>query len=146
MAETGARNDPYRAFNYLVSIDGTDVAGFSEAGGLTFDTDPVEYRNGNHPENHVTKLSGLSKFANITLKRGITQDDQLWIWYRDVLNGTIERRSGSITLRDELRNDVLRWEFQEGWISKWEGPAFNATGNEVAIESIEICVERVELV
>lgn len=143
---TVERSDPYRSYNYLVEIDGAASAGFSEASGLTFDVDPVDYREGTDPQLHVRKLTGLRKFSNIMLKRGITQNRELWDWYRDVLNGVVERRNGSITLHDEEYNAVLRWEFSEGWICKWEGPAMNASGNDVAIESIEICVERVELV
>jgi phage tail-like protein len=48
-------------------------------------------------------------------------------------------------LQDEQHNDVLRWQFQNGWICKWEGATMNATSNDVAIESIEIVHERLEL-
>lgn len=142
---TGDRNDPYRGFNFRVEIDNTAVAAFSEASGLTFDVDPVEYREGTDLPLHVRKLTGLRKFANIALKRGFTDNKDLWEWYKAVLNGTVERRDGAVVLMDEDRKDVLRWNFTEGWICKWEGPAMNATANDVAIESIEICVERVEL-
>ncbi len=142
---TGDRNDPYRGFNFRVEIDNTAVAAFSEASGLTFDVDPVEYREGTEKQLHVRKLTGLRKFANIALKRGFTDNKELWEWYKEVLNGTVERRDGAVVLVDEDSADVLRWNFEEGWICKWEGPAMNATSNDVAIESIEICVERVEL-
>ncbi len=143
----GDRNDPFRGYNFIVEIDNTNVAGFSEASGLTFDTDPVEYREGNEQTLHVRKLTGLRKFANINLKRGFTDNRELWNWYKDVLNGVLDiRRNGAIILRDEAHNDVLRWNFEQGWICKWEGPTFNATNNDVVIENIEICVERVELV
>ena len=146
MPTTGERNDPYRGYNFEVEIDNTSVAGFRECSGLTFDTEPVEYREGTDPQLHVRKLTGLRKFANIMLKRGFTDNAELWNWYKDVLNGVVERRNGAIILKDEERNPKLRWEFSEGWICKWEGPQFNATGSDVVIESIEICVERVELV
>lgn len=142
---TGERIDPYRGFNFKVQIDNTDVAAFSEASGLTFDVDPVEYREGTDLPLHVRKLTGLRKFANIALKRGFTDNRELWDWYKAVLNGTVERRDGAVILLDEDRNEVLRWNFEGGWICKWEGPSMNATANDVAIESIEICVERVEL-
>ena len=142
---TGERIDPYRGFNFKVQIDNTDVAAFSEASGLTFDVDPVEYREGTDLPLHVRKLTGLRKFANIALKRGFTDNKELWDWYKAVLNGTVERRDGAVILLDEDRNEVLRWNFEGGWICKWEGPSMNATANDVAIESIEICVERVEL-
>ena len=140
------RNDPYRGYNYVVEIDGVASAGFTEASGMTFDVDSVDYREGTDRQLHVRKLTGLRKFSNIMLKRGITQNRELWDWYRQVLNGDVQRRNGAITLRDEEYVDQLRWEFSEGWIAKWEGPALNASGNDVAIESIEIIVERVELV
>lgn len=142
----GERNDPYRGFNFRVEIDDVNVAVFSEASGLTFDVDPVDYREGTDQGLYVRKLTGLRKFANIVLKRGFTQNRELWDWYLSVLNGITERRNGAIVLQDEDHQDQLRWEFQEGWICKWEGPALNATSNDVAIESIEICIERVELV
>jgi phage tail-like protein len=142
---TADRVDPYRGFNFRIEIGGTSVAAFREATGLTFTTDPVEYREGTDPENHVRKLPGLTKYGNLGFKRGITPNRDLWNWYRAIVNGQSDRRSGAIVLQDEERNDVARWTFSEGWICKWEGPAMNATANEVAIESIEICVEKVEL-
>jgi phage tail-like protein len=145
---TGDRNDPYRGFNFRIEIDNTTgaVAGFREASGLSFTTDPVEYREGNEAALHVRKLFGLRKYANIMLKRGFTANRELWNWYRNVVNGVADRRGGAIVLRDEEHNDILRWNFTAGWICKWEGASFNATTNEVALESIEICVESVELV
>jgi phage tail-like protein len=146
MAQTGKRTDPYRGFNFEVQIDNTSVGGFRECGGLSFTTDPVEYREGTDVPLHVRKLTGLRKFANITLKRGITQNVELWTWYKNILNGKEDKRNGAIVLHDEQHNPVVRWNFENGWITKWEGPAVNATSNDVALESIEIAVERVELV
>ena len=94
----------------------------------------------------VRKLPGLRKYSNITLKRGFTQDKELWQWRKTTIDGLTERRSGSIVLLDEARNEVLRWNFREGWIIKWEGPALKATANETAIESLEIVHEGLELV
>jgi len=145
---TGERVDPFRGFNFRVEITGTGpaVAAFREASGLVFTVDPVEYRDGNSRDLHPVKLFGLRKYSNIMLKRGFTLNRELWVWYRNVVNGVADRRNGSVILLDEEHNDVVRWNFREGWICKWEGAAMNATQNEVAIESIEICVERVELV
>jgi phage tail-like protein len=139
------RKDPYRGFNFAVEIQKTAVAGFRECGGLSFTTDAVDYREGNEVHLHVRKLRGLSKFPPITMKRGFTDNKDLWEWYLAVLNGKNDRRNGAIVLRDEQQQPVIRWEFINAWICKWEGPAMNATTNDVAIESIEICVERIEL-
>src|SRR5579872_2038025 len=142
---TGQRIDPFRGFNFRVEIDNTAVAGFREAGGLTMTTDAVDYREGNEMSLHVRKLTGLRKFTNITLKRGYTTNEDLWKWYKNVLNGITDRRNGAIILQVEQHNDVLRWQFENGFICKWEGPAMNATSNDVAVESIEICAEQVTL-
>lgn len=142
---TGDRVDPFRGFNFRVELGGTSVAAFREATGLSFTIDPVEYREGTDHDLHVRKLFGLRKYANIGLKRGMTANRDLWTWYSNIVGGQADRRSGAVILQDEEHNEVARWTFQQGWICKWEGPAMNATANEVAIESIEICVERVDL-
>jgi phage tail-like protein len=142
---TAQRKDPVRGFNFEVQIDNTPVASFREVGGLSFTTDPVEYREGTDKPLHVRKLTGLRKFANLTFKRGFTPNQDLWKWYKNVLNGVEDRRNGAIILKDELHAPVLRWNFENAWITKWEGPGLNATSNDVAIETMELAVERVEL-
>ena len=145
---TAQRNDPYKGFNFRIELADTSeaVAGFREVSGLTFTVEPVEYREGTDRVLHPRKLTGLRKFSNLTLKRGITTNNELRNWYRDVLNGRPNiRRNGAIILLDEEGRPVMRWNFFEGWICNWTGPTLNATANEVAIESIEIAVERVEM-
>jgi phage tail-like protein len=142
---TGDRVDPYAQYNFLVEIDGTTSAGFTEAGGLDTEQDIIEYREGADTATK-RKLPGLRKYSNITLKRGFTADKQLWFWRKTTIDGATERRSGAIILLDEGRNEVLRWNFVAGWISKWQGPGLNAGTNEAAIESLEIAHEGLELV
>lgn len=140
---TGARNDPYAIFNFIVEIDGVTTAGFSEASGLDTETDIISYRTGDH-ENTMVKLPGLKKYPNITLKRGYTADAALWDWRKQVMDGQTQRKSGSVTLHDESNKPVLRWTFKEGWPSKLTGPGLNARNNEVAIETLEIAHEGLD--
>ena len=145
MAQTGDRNDPYAAFNFLVEIDGVVQAGFSECSGLTTETDAIEYRTGAE-DITVRKLPGKRKYTNISLKRGYTPDGRdLWAWRKSVMEGRTQRKGGTISLLDESRKVALTWEFSEGWPSKWAGPAFNAKNNDIAIEEMEICVEGLAL-
>lgn len=141
---TGERRDPFAGFNFLVEIDGITRAAFSECSGLSTDTDPIEYRDGSD-DISVRKVPGLKKFANLSLKRGMTKDLELWNWRKKVLDGATERKAGSIVLLDEARQPALRWNFKEGWPTKWEGPSMNSTGNEAAIETLEIAHEGIEL-
>ena len=92
----------------------------------------------------MRKLPGLTKYTNITLKWGLTDSRELYDWYRDVVNGKIERKSGSIILLDLEGNEKVRWNFFEAWPTKWDGPDFTAKGNDVAIETLELAHERVE--
>jgi phage tail-like protein len=138
---TGRRVDPYRGARFLVEIDGITQAGFQEVSGLDVTVDPVEYREGSDPA-HTRKLPGLTKYANVTLKRGITDSDELWKWHQTVVEGNPERRNGSIVLLDDTGAERLRWNFFNAWPSKWTGPAFNATTAAVAIETLELTQEE----
>jgi len=142
---TGDRLDPFAQFNFLVEIDGVTRAGFTEASGLTTEQDVIEYREGNEVA-RARKLPGLTKYSNITLKRGLVGDTELWTWRKTTLDGQTERRAGAIVLMDEGRQEVMRWNFADGWVCKWEGPTLNSKANEVALETLEICHEGLELV
>ena len=130
--------DPYRSFNFLVEIDGITEAGFQECSGLDITVDPVEYREGTDPP-HMRKLTGLNKYSPVTLKRGITDSAALWDWHQTIATGRTQRRNVSIVLLNEAREEKWRWNLRNAWPSKWTGPSFNASSNEVAVETLEIC-------
>src|SRR5512138_1409285 len=135
------RVDPYRGFNFLVEIDGITQAGFQECSGLDSQTASVDYREGGDP-NHMRKLTGLNSFMPISLKRGITDSDELWRWRLTAVDGKAERRNGSVVLLDEKGTEKVRWNFSNAWASKWTGPAFSSTGNAIAVETLEIMHEE----
>ncbi len=138
---TGERRDPFRSFNFEVRIDGIDTLAFSECSGLMAEGDGVDYREGTDLPLNVRKLVGLRKYSNLTLKRGYTRDLALWQWYVNISNGLPDRRNVTITLRNEQRQPVMRWHAENAWINKIEAPSFKATGNEVAVESVELIHE-----
>lgn len=141
----GDRLDPYAQFNFLIEIDGITRGAFTEASGLAAEQEIIDYREGNE-DTVVRKLPGLKTFTKIMLKRGWTQDAELWLWRKTAIDGKVERKAGAIIVLDEAREEALRFQFKEGWICKWEGPQLNSTTNEAAIESIEICHEGLEMV
>ena len=144
------REDPYGGYNFIVTINGVSNDGkmakgsFTEASGLEVEVAPIEYRNGSE-DITVRKLPGLKKFTNITLKRGITGDIEFWNWIRTAMKGQILRAEGSVVLQDENQQEVMRWNFRRGWPCKHTGPGLNATNNEIAMETLEICHEGLEL-
>lgn len=143
MPQTGQRVDPYLNFNFLVEIDGISRAAFQEASGFDSTIDVVEHREGG--ENTTPrKLPGMTKYSNIVLKRGITDDVELYQWHRQTVQGNVQRRNGSIVLLDRQGVEQARWNFVNAWPTKWDGPDFNAEGNDVAIETFELAHEGLE--
>jgi len=144
------REDPYSSANFAVVItgvfdDGNSVRGsFAEVSGLDVTISPIEYRNGSD-DTTVRKIPGLRKFSNITLKRGVMGDLGFWTWIKSVLDGQVQRVDGTITLLDESRSAVMQWHFRRGWPCRWTGPTLNAAKNEVAIETLEICHEGLDV-
>jgi len=139
----GQRVDPYRNFNFLVEIDGVTQAGFSECSGFSANNDPIEYREGGMAT-AVRKLPGLTKFSNIVLKWGLTDSREIYDWFLAVTKGIIQRKNGSIVLLDLDGTEKVRWNFFNGWPTKFDHPDFNAKGTDVAVETLEIAVERLE--
>ncbi len=139
---TGERDDPFRGYNFRVEIDNTTIAGFSECSGLSAEGEAVDYREGTDVLQSVRKLPALRSYMNLTLKRGITQTDELFQWYANVANGVNDRRNATIILMNESREDVMRWNVENAFVNKYEGPSLNATGNDIAIETVELVHER----
>jgi phage tail-like protein len=144
MAQTGQRVDPYGNYNFLVEIDGIARAGFHEVTGLDSTIDVIEYREGGE-NTALRKLPGMTKYSNIVLKWGLTDDAELYKWHRDAVRGNVQRKNGSIVLLDRQGQEKVRWNFVNGWPTKWKGADFNATSKDAAIESLEIAHEGVEL-
>ena len=134
------RQDPYRQFRFR--IEGIDQAGFSEVSFADTTTDPVEYREGDELP-IFRKLSGLTKYGNITLKWGITDSMVLYNWRQQVIDTGAEgaRKDVSIILIDEAGADKARWDITRAWPSKYDPPDFSGKGNEAAIETLELVHE-----
>lgn len=139
------RQDPFRSFNFRLEIDDTPVAAFSEVTGLQSDGEVADYRTGMDVPLNARRLPGLRKYGPISLKRGMLADSTLWDWYRNIATGKPDRRNGSVILMNEQREDVLRWNFESGWPNSISASDLRASGNEVAVETIELVVESIVL-
>lgn len=140
------QNDPYANFNFLLEIGGITRAGFAECTGLNAEANVIEYREGTESFLTPRKLPGLEKYGNVTLKHGVSQDQELFDWHKTAFDGDIRREQNmSIVLLDERRQEAKRWNLREAWPVKWVGPDLKANANEIAFESIELCHEGVEV-
>lgn len=131
------REDPYLSFRFLVEIQGLVVGGFSEVAGLQANTEVEEIKEGG-VNDFVHKLPKITKYPNITLKRGITDLDALWNWHQDIVNGKVERKTVFIILMDSEGNEKWRWSFEHAYPVKWTGPDLKADGSTVGVEALEL--------
>ena len=139
----------YGNYNFLLEISGitgdskTIVGGFKTLSGMDSETEVVEFKQGN--DKVVRKKPGRTTYANISLERGFTATDDLWQWRKNIEDGLIDRRSGSIIILDnDGETEVARYNFYEGWPCKWFVPDMDSDQSGMAIEKIEIAVEKVE--
>lgn len=134
-------NYPLPKFHFQVEWGGANI-GFTEASGLDFETEVIEYRHGASREYFKTKMPGMQKFGNITLKRGTFQgDNDFYNWFNTVKLNTIERRDLTISLLNENHEPVVVWQVKNAWPVKVQSTDLKADGNEVAIETLELAHE-----
>jgi phage tail-like protein len=140
-----ATNYPLVKFHFQVEWGGTKI-GFTEVSGLDVETEVVEYRHGASPEYSKVKMPGMQKYANITLKRGtFATDNEYYKWWNTVKLNTIERRDITISLLNEEHEPVISWKVKNAWPTKVQSTDLKADGNEVAIESMEIVHEGLNI-
>jgi phage tail-like protein len=128
--------DPYGGFRFRVEILGLQVGGFTEVSGLDREVTLEDFREGG-VNDHTHKLATVTKYQNLTLKRGIADALELWQWQQDVVNGKIERRQVTIVLIDVSGRDTWRWVVEKAYPVKWSGASLNAKTNEVFVETVE---------
>ena len=153
------RTDPLTGFNFYVTLVDTSnlvgtlisaafdywVAGFSECSGLDATVEMFDIKEGG-VNDYIHKFGGRASYSNITLKHGVIfHFDDLWKWHHDWVKGKGKRKDGLIVLQDEARQPAKVWRFVRGIPVKWTGPVFNGTQSSVAIESLDIAHEGLEL-
>lgn len=159
----GPRKDPTGAFRFVLELGFLEVAGFSECTGLQLETSVFEYAEGGR-NSHMLQFPERGAVGNVTLKRGIISKagaDALFNWHQDVMQGTFSedknpnRRPGdpdsdidrqvAIVLQDASGSEVRRWRLKRPLPVKWTGPDLKALASELAMETLELACEGVEL-
>jgi len=131
---------PHGSFRYKLEIDGLEAGGFSEVSGFDATVEVKEYREGDMPQT-PSKVPGLKKYGNITLKKGLADSKVLYDWITEGVNGEVNRKTITITLLDQVEEAVASWQVINAWPTKYTAPSFNATSSEVSIETLEIAHE-----
>jgi phage tail-like protein len=150
------RKNPYAAFNFVVNVDGNDIAGFMEVSGLDAGNAVIEYREGRDQSGNdgafLRKQPGIEAYPNVMMRRGITGSTALWDLRKAIRTAKdgptvkpAKMPNWTIVLQDEAHQPVVTWTLENAWIAKLSGPSLNSKSNEIAIESIEVVCERIEI-
>jgi phage tail-like protein len=129
---------------FVLEIDGCELGSFKKVSGIESETETIEFKEATK-DGHmiIRKQPGAMKWSDITLERRIDASRQLWEWRKQVIDGDVDqaRRHGSIVAKDSKMKEVARWNFENGWPSKWSGADFDASANDVATETVVITHE-----
>lgn len=144
---------PIPKFHFQVEWGDDFRIGFTEVSGLDFETEVIEYREGNSKKYNKTKQPGLTKFSNITLKRGTFEGDfdyykewrKTYFFQEGNKTGSQYRRTVTIKLLNENHEPIIVWKVQNAFPSKVQSTDLKADGNEVAIETMELVHEGLEI-
>ena len=126
---------------FALELEGIELARFTGCSGLSWTTEVVEYQDSVGGKIIIRKRPGRTKFDDIVLKRGLSADASLIDWHKKVLDGTVERTNGSIVIYDAAGTEVGRWNFENGWPSKWSASDLDAGSDDVMIEEMTITHE-----
>lgn len=143
------REDPLIGFHFAIDLQDAVKGFFTECSGLGSEQEVIEHKVVTEKGQEVVlKLPGRLKWENITLKRGITSNLDIWKWRKDVEDGKVEeaRKSGSIIMFDQKLKEIARWNFERAWPVKVSGPQVKADSNEIGIEELTIAHEYIERV
>lgn len=142
MSNNSRQFDHYAGTLFRVEIEGVTQGAFTAVEGLDISVDVINFADG---DNMIArKRPGRARYGNIVLKRGYVNTTELWDWFKAVLDGSIERKAGSIILLADDTSEVLRYNFFEGWPCRWKSFNLNAAVSHVFVEELEIAVEKIE--
>ncbi|MCX2494513.1 phage tail protein [Pedobacter sp. PF22-3] len=150
MADDGSAQGatwPLPKFRFEVDL-GTELkgVGFQEVSGMDVENQVIEYRKSNSPLFSTEKMPGLVKYGNVTMKRGIfVNDNVFWDWHAEIKMNLIKRRTVLIKLLDESGNVTMQWQLDNAWPTKISSTDLKSEGNEVAIDTLEIAHEQLTI-
>lgn len=138
---------PLPKFHFQVDWGEGNAIGFTEVSGLDVEIEPIPYRHGASPAYHKTQQPGLTKYSNITCKRGTFKGDNKYFewWKKNFLFNNAERRDLVISLLNDDHEPIITWKVASAWPIKIQSTDLKADGNEIGIESMELVHEGLEI-
>jgi phage tail-like protein len=134
---------PIPVWKYQVTVDGDDYF-FSEISGITQTNETITYRDGKN----TMYMPGMDTPVELSLKKGIIKgDSKLTDWIFNTKMNTIDKRDITISLLDQedLATQLVTWTVTNAFPKKLDAPSFNATSNEIAIESLDLMADSLAI-
>jgi len=139
------REDPLVAFKFGLEIEGKLSGFFTTVGGIGSESEVVEHKitNPDTGETIIQKIPGRLTWTEVTLKRGVTSNIDVWAWRQSVVEGKIDdaRTNCSIIAYNQGNEEIARWNFESAWPSKVTGPEMDSGSQDYMIEEIVIVHE-----
>lgn len=139
-----ANRDPLVGFHYAIEVQGVVTGYFTECSGIGSEHELIEHKVVDEKgRESILKVPGRLKWQDVTLKRGITNNMDIWDWREEVVQGHVDdaRHNGSIVMFNQALEEVARWNFVNGWPLKVSGPSMKSDSNEFGIEELVITHE-----
>jgi phage tail-like protein len=135
------------SYIFTVEIDGIETARFQKCEGLEIETYVFEVEEGGY-NTSTRKFRGRTRFPNLILEKGISKNNSLYRWYKETMleDREVERKNGSIIIKNMENKEVKRWNFFRAFPCRWVGPRLETNlGSEYALERLEIAHEGIAL-
>jgi phage tail-like protein len=129
---------------FYVEIDKSIAASFSECSGLGMQIKKNVFHEGGVNDQQRIYL-GQAEFADVTLKRGITDNQGFWKWISSVFTQTSTRRNVNILVFNQAGETMMSWTLIGAVPIAWKTPAMQADGNAVAIEELTLAYEGLKV-
>lgn len=136
--------DPLLGFSFGLDLSGKVAGWFTECSGLGSENEVVEHKVVTEDGKQVIqKIPGRLKWSDITLKRGITAEMDIWEWRKLVEDGDMSsaRTNCTVTMYDANLQPKARWDLVNAWPSKVTGPTQKSDSNEFGVEEVVIVSE-----
>ena len=134
--------DHLTSYNFKVEIEGVTQGPFVEVEGLESITGVLSTKNGD--DRIRRQQPGRTAYSNLVLRRGFTNDDSLLAWRTGVIDGRVERKSGSIIILDKAGDEIMRFNFFEAWPCRWKLGKLSGLTDGLLTEEVELVVEKIE--
>ena len=146
---SGRESDPLVGFQFAIEVGGMVTGYFTECGGIGSENEIAETKTVTDTGQEVVlKVPGRLKFGDVTLKRGITDNLQIWEWRQLVDEGKMKdaRKNCSIIMFDRNYTPAARWDFVNAWPSKVSGPDVKSDSNDFGVEEMVLVHEGMKRV